>query len=100
MTGAVVRRDDKCMQRNPSMTTPTSRYHILQGACSDGAMVFDAKTGAVQRPACWQDLSAFYHYLVGRGRMDESQALLADAMAGQMPITRMVSRAVTGHDPA
>lgn len=83
------------------MTTLTSRYHILQGGCGTGAMVFDAVTGAMQQPACWQDLSAFYHYLVGRGRMGESQALLADAMAGQMPITRMLSRAtcaVTGQD--
>jgi hypothetical protein len=68
-----------------------SRYHILHGDRTDSAIVFDAETGAVQRPACWQDLSAFYHYLVGRGRIDESQALLAESMAGTLPITRMLS---------
>lgn len=75
------------------MTTLTSRFHILQGHDAGRAMLFDAETGAVQHPSCWQDLCAFYHYLVGRGRIDESQALLADAMAGHMPITRMLTRA-------
>lgn len=68
-----------------------SRYHILHGDRAGSAIVFDAETGAVQRPACGQDLSALYHYLVGRGRIDESQALLAESMAGAMPITRMLS---------
>ncbi len=71
------------------MLTLNSRYHILPD--HQGAMVFDTETGTVQHPACWQDLVAFYHYLVGRGRVEESQALLADAMAGNMPITRMLS---------
>jgi hypothetical protein len=85
------------------MNALTSRYHILQEPSADGAMVFDTETGATQHPACWQDLSAFYHYLVGRGRMGEAQALLAESLAGQMPITRMlsrVSRGASGHGPA
>ncbi len=66
------------------------RYHILPDR-SAGAMVFDTETGAVQYPTCWQDLTAFYHYLVGRGRIDESQKLLAESMAGAKPITRLVT---------
>jgi hypothetical protein len=73
-----------------TMMTLKSRYHILPDSRA-GAMVLDTETGAVQYPTCWQDLSAFYHYLVGRGRVDESQTLLAEAMAGNMPITRMLS---------
>ncbi len=73
------------------MMTLKGRYHILSDGRAGGAMVLDTETGAVQYPACWQDLSAFYHYLVGRGRVDESQTLLAEAMAGNMPITRMLS---------
>jgi hypothetical protein len=68
-----------------------SRYHILPERCARGAMVFDAETGAIQYPNCGQDLAAFYYYLVGRGRIDESQGLLADVMAGNLPISRMRS---------
>ncbi len=66
------------------------RYHILPDRSAGGAMVFDSETGAVQYPNCWQDLNALYHYLVGRGRLGESQELLAESMAGAKPITTMV----------
>lgn len=66
-----------------------SRYHILPDRSASGAMVFDAQTGAIQYPACGQDLAALYYYLMGRGRTDESQGLLADVMAGKMPVSRM-----------
>ncbi len=66
------------------------RYHILTDKNAGSVMIFDAETGAIQHPACWQDLSALYHYLVDRGRIDESQKLLADSMAGAKPITSLV----------
>ncbi len=69
-----------------------ARYHILPDRHEGSVMVFDAETGAIQHPACWQDLSALYHYLVDRGRIDESQKLLADSMAGSKPITNLVMR--------
>lgn len=72
-----------------------SRYHILPDRCARGAMVFDAETGAIRYPNCGQDLAAFYYYLVGRGRIDESQGLLADVMADRLPISRM--RAFMSH---
>ncbi|HEY5994509.1 MAG TPA: hypothetical protein VIU46_07920 [Gallionellaceae bacterium] len=72
------------------------RYHILPDRGAGNLMVFDSETGAVQYPACWQDLSALYHYLVGRGRIVESQKLLADSMAGAKPITNLVTRMSRG----
>lgn len=78
------------------------RYHILPDQGAGSAMVFDSETGAIQHPACWQDLSALYHYLVGRGRAEEAQKLLAESMAGAKPITRLVthvSRADAGGKP-
>lgn len=68
----------------------TVRYHVLEAEGKDRVMIFDAQTGKVQHPACWQDISAYYHYLLGRGRGDEAQNLLAESMAGSKPITRMV----------
>lgn len=80
------------------MMNSKSRYHILPDRCARGAMVFDAETGAIQYPDCGQDLAAFYYYLVGRGRIDESQGLLAEVMAGNLPISRM--RAFNSRDAA
>lgn len=73
------------------MMSIKDRYHILPERSAGGAMIFDAETGAIQYPACWQDLSALYHYLVGRGRVDEAQKLLAESMVGSKPITKMVA---------
>jgi hypothetical protein len=67
-----------------------TRYHVIFDKVGKGVMIFDSKTGAVQHPACWQDISAYYYYLVSRGRIEESQSLLAESMAGNKPITRMV----------
>lgn len=66
------------------------RYHIIQDQVTHEVTIFDSETGAVQHPACWQDISAYYYYLVDRGRIDESQNLLAESMAGHKPITSMV----------
>jgi hypothetical protein len=66
------------------------RYHVIPDKVCKGVMIFDSKTGAVQYPACWQDLAAYYYYLVGRGRVDESQNLLYEIMAGNKPITKML----------
>ncbi len=66
------------------------RYHVIPDTVCKGAMIFDSKTGAVQYPACWQDLADYYYYLVGRGRVGESQILLSEIMAGNKPITKML----------
>lgn len=66
------------------------RFHLLMDNEQGRVMIFDALTGIVQYPACWQDISAYYHYLVGRNRLDEAQALLAESMSGGKPMTRMV----------
>ncbi len=68
----------------------TVRFHMLTCDTGSHEMIYDAETGCVKHPACWRDLSAYYHYLLGRGRKDEAQTLLADTMAGAKPITRMV----------
>jgi hypothetical protein len=67
-----------------------ARYHIIRDAVGNGVLIFDSKTGAVQRPECWQDLAAYYAYLVGRGQIEVSQKLLAESMAGKKPITNMI----------
>jgi len=66
------------------------RYHVIPDTVCKGAMIFDSKTGAVQYPACWQDLADYYYYLVGRGRVGESQILLSEIMARNKPITKML----------
>jgi len=71
----------------------TVRYHMLMDQESGHVMIFDAHTGSLQYPKCWQDISAYYHYLLGRGRNDEAQGLLAEAMSGSKPMTSMVERA-------
>lgn len=70
-----------------------ARYHLLHDKAQNRVMIFDALTGAVQHPACSQDIAAYYHYLLGRNRLTEAQALLADAMSGAKPMTRMVESA-------
>lgn len=67
-----------------------ARYHILPDKHHEGVLIFDAQTRAIQHPVCWQDLVAYYNYLVGLGRIEESQKLLADSMAGNKPITKMI----------
>lgn len=71
------------------------RYHVIAEDGGSGVMIFDCQTGTVLRPECWLDLSAYYHYLVARGHINESQKLLAEAMAGKKPITTMLTNAVT-----
>lgn len=65
------------------------RYHVIVD--NRNVLIFDSETGEVQHPACWQDISAYYNYLVDRGRIEESQNLLAESMAGRKPITSMVT---------
>jgi hypothetical protein len=79
-------------ERTQAMETMT-RYHILQDKAQNRVMIFDALSGAVQYPACWQDIAAYYHYLLGRNRLAEAQTLLAEAMSGAKPMTRMVQSA-------
>ena len=65
------------------------RYHVIPDREGTGVTIFDSETGAVQYPVCWQDISAYYNYLVDRGRIDEAQELLAESMAGHKPIASM-----------
>lgn len=71
------------------MNTNT-RYHVIPDKVGSGVTIFDSETGAIQYPACWQDIAAYYSYLVNRGRIDDAQKLLAESMAGKKPITSMV----------
>jgi hypothetical protein len=67
------------------------RYHVIPDQECKGVTILDSKTGGMQHPACWQDLAAYYYYLTGRGRIDESQLLLSEIMAGNKPITKMLA---------
>jgi hypothetical protein len=69
------------------------RYHVIHDKAGNGVLIFDCHTGATLRPECWLDLSAYYNYLVVRGHIEQSQQLLAEAMAGNKPITKMLSSA-------
>lgn len=66
------------------------RYHVIPDKVGQGVTILDSETGLVQYPLCWQDIAAYYNYLVDRGRIDEAQNLLAESMAGHKPITSMV----------
>jgi hypothetical protein len=66
------------------------RYHVIPDKGCKGVTIFDSKTGEMQYPPCWQDLAAYYHYLTGRGRLNESQILLSEIMAGNKPISKML----------
>lgn len=66
------------------------RYHVIPDKVGHGVSILDSDTGLVQYPACWQDISSYYYYLVNLGRINESQTLLAESMAGHKPITSMV----------
>jgi hypothetical protein len=66
------------------------RFHVISDGASNSVLVFDTQTGVVQRPECWQDLAAYYSYLVGKGQIAASQKLLAECMAGNKPIKEML----------
>ncbi len=40
----------------------------------------DANTGVMQQSACWEDRVGYYIYLVGQGRIEESQKLLVESL--------------------
>lgn len=65
-------------------------YRILSDTQTNNVLILDVETGKIQHPVCWQDLLAYYNYLMGRGRVDESQMLLAESIAGNKPITKML----------
>lgn len=67
------------------------RYKIIPNEKYGDIIIFDAETGKIQHPVCWQDLLAYYNYLVGQGRIEESQKLLAESIAGKKPITKMLA---------
>ena len=67
-----------------------SRYKIIPNEENIGGVIVDSETGTTQNPICWQDLVAYYNYLVGLGRNDESQKLLAESIAGNKPISKML----------
>jgi hypothetical protein len=69
------------------------RYSLLSDAETNDVLILDAETGTIQHPVCWQDLVAYYNYLMGLGRVDESQKLLAESIAGKKPITKMLEYA-------
>lgn len=55
----------------------------------------DADTGAMQQSACWEDRVAYYIYLVGQGRIEESQRLLVESLSGKRTGTKMLERSTS-----
>lgn len=68
-----------------------ARYKIIPNEQNGGGIIIDSETGTTQNPVCWQDLVAYYNYLVGLGRNDESQKLLAESISGNKPISKMLA---------
>lgn len=68
----------------------SNRYHIVLDNAHGHVMILDTQTGNYQYPSCWQDISAYYNYLVGRNRHEEAQELLAESMSGHKPMTAML----------
>jgi hypothetical protein len=69
-----------------------ARYHDIHDRHDNKAMVYDSETGAIQHPGCVQDLTAYYNYLMVRGRFEEAQKLQAESIAGNRPITDISGR--------
>ncbi len=67
-----------------------ARYKIIPNGDCGGIMIFDSETGTIQYPICWEDIVACYNRLVRQGRIGESQELLAESMAGNSQITKLV----------
>jgi hypothetical protein len=55
----------------------------------------DADTGVMQQFTCWEDRVAYYIYLVGQGRIEESQKLLVESLTGKKPSTKMLERSAS-----
>lgn len=72
------------------MNTNTHIRYYISDKINGEIFIFDSETGTFQYPACGQDLSAYYHYLVGRSRTGEAQDLLGESIAGNKPITNML----------
>jgi hypothetical protein len=71
----------------------SARYKIIPNEKYGDVIIFDAETGTIQHPVCWRDLLAYYNYLIGQGRIEESQKLLAESISGKKPITQMLAHA-------
>jgi hypothetical protein len=67
-----------------------NRYHLITCGNDNEVVILDSETGAIQHPRCWQDISAYYAYLMNSGKTAAAQTLLAESMSGSKPITRLV----------
>lgn len=65
-------------------------YSILSDAESKSVPSLVAGSGATQYPVCWDDYVAHYIYLVGQGRIEESQKLLVESLASRRPIEKIL----------
>jgi len=55
----------------------------------------DANTGAMQQSACWEDRVGYYIYLVGQGRIEESQKLLVESLTGKKTSAKLLERSTS-----
>ena len=45
---------------------------------------------AMEQSACWEDRVGYYIYLVGQGRIEESQKLLLESLTGKKASTKIL----------
>ncbi len=81
---------DKVQIKGVSSLEESRRFHVLHDEKEGCTVVYDAQTEELKKPSCWQDMNAYYHYLMHRQRHHEAQTMLAEFMAGGTPITRLV----------
>lgn len=56
-------------------------------------ILVNGDTGEVIRPSCYDDLSSYHFYLVGRGHHAAAQSLLRDVFKGEKVISKMIFNA-------
>lgn len=53
----------------------------------------DSISGDIVRPSCFNSLSPYYSYLVGRGHAEAGQRMLQEVFKGEKYITKMIENA-------
>lgn len=50
-----------------------------------------SETGEIVRPRCYDDLSAYHSYLVGRKHYQAAQSMLQEVFKGEKVISKMIA---------
>ena len=73
------------------------RYSNLSDTKTKSDLPLDVETVAIQHSACWQDMVDYYIFLVGQGRIEESQKLLVESLAGKKTSTKILEHSANSN---